>query len=123
MTGDILKNPGFESSVGTGFEQAAKAKWRHACMPARFVLILSYILRIYNGFSGFVILSSTERNKYFFNTGKTLPKEACQHFYSWIFWHKADIFLATLAIKGSGIWRNSAIDISFIFIVNVTKCC
>ena len=20
----------------------------------------------------------------FFNTGKTLPKEACQHFYSWI---------------------------------------
>ena len=55
----------------------------HACLQGLFNTFVHFV-NIYNGFSGSVILSSTERNKLFFNTGKTLPKEACQHFYSWI---------------------------------------
>ena len=44
----------------------------------------AHFCEFYFAYSGSVILLSTERNIFCFNTVKTLPKEACQHFYSWI---------------------------------------
>ena len=77
-----------------------------------------YIFVNFNVYSSSVILSSAERKIFSLNTVKCYRRQRVNSIIAGL----VGMFLATPAIKASGLWRNSATDISFIFIVNTAKC-